>query len=128
MKKMSFALLLLPLALAGCSSITNLTPTRLERNSSGFYRVEAAWQTREQAIRPESIKPLVVVGSETYEMHPEEVVSDRWETFVPLPADQNLLHYHFKFDFLRNAMSAPVADSKMSPEFTLQVIDKPAAK
>ena len=59
---------MLPLVLAGCSSITNLTPSRLVRNDSGFYRVEAAWQTREQAIRPESIKPLVMVGFDTYPM------------------------------------------------------------
>jgi hypothetical protein len=128
MKKMTFALLWLPLALAGCSSITNLTPSRLPRNESGLYRVEAAWETREQTIRPESLKPMVMVGYETYEMRPELVVSNRWETFVPLPADQSLLHYRFRFDFLRNAISAPVEDSKLSPEYTLQITEKPAAK
>ncbi|MGD1084600.1 MAG: hypothetical protein ABSA47_07605 [Verrucomicrobiota bacterium] len=128
MKKKILALLSLPLALAGCSSITNLTPSRLPRNDAGFYRIEAAWETREQAIRPETIKPLVMVGYETYEMRPELVVSNRWETFVPLPADQSLLHYRFKFDFLRNAISAPVEDSKLSPDYTLQIIDKPGAK
>jgi hypothetical protein len=125
MKKKIFTLLLLPLALAGCSSITDLTPSRLTRTDSGYYRIEAAWETREQSIRPESIKPLVVVGLDTYPMQPEGVVKDRWETFVPVKADDNLLHYRFKFDFLRNHISAPEADSKMSPEFTLQVVDKP---
>ena len=114
----------MPLAFAGCSSITNLTPSRLTRNSDNLYHVEAAWQTREQAIRPESLKPLVMVGFDTYEMRPELVVSNRWETFVPVPADQSLLHYRFKFDFRRNTISAPQDDSKMSPEFTLQIIDK----
>jgi hypothetical protein len=128
MKKKTLALLLLPLALAGCSSITNLTPSRLTRNETGLYRVEAAWDTREQAIRAETIKPLVMVGFETYEMRPELVVSNRWETFVPLPSDQSLLHYRFKFDFVRNAISAPVEDSKLSPEYTLQIVDKPAAR
>jgi hypothetical protein len=122
--KKTFALLVLPLALAGCTSITNLTPSRLSRNSDGLYRVEAAWRTREQAIRPESIKPVVMVGFETYEMRPELVVSNRWETFIPVKADQSLLHYRFKFDFLRNAISAPQADSKMSSEFSLEIVDK----
>lgn len=126
MKKI-FILLLLPLALAGCSStITNLTPSRLARSSDGTYRVEAAWRTTEQAIRPETIKPSVIVGFESYEMRPELVVSDRWEAFVPVPADQNLLHYRFKFDFSRNTIPARVEDSKLSPGFTLKIVDKPA--
>jgi hypothetical protein len=125
MKKI-FVLLLLPLALAGCtSSIINLTPSRVVRNSDGTYRVEAAWRTREQAIRPESIKPSVVVGFESYEMRPELVVKDRWEAFVPVPADEKLVHYRFKFDFVRNAISAPVADSKLSGEFSVEIVDKP---
>jgi hypothetical protein len=124
MKKI-FILLVLPLALAGCSSsIINLTPSRLARNSDGTYHVEAAWRTTEQTIRPESLKPWVVVGFEKYEMSPELVVKDRWETFVPVPADQKLIHYRFQFDFSRNAISAAVEDSKMSPEFTLEIADK----
>jgi len=126
MKKI-YMLLLLPLALAGCSSsITNLTPSRLVRNSDGTYRVEAAWRTTEQTIRPDSIKPSVMVGLESYPMRPELVVSDRWEAFVPVPADQPLTHYQFRFDFLRNAFSAPVADSKLSATYTLEIVDKPA--
>ena len=126
MKKI-FILLLVPLALAGCSSsITNLTPSRLGRNSDGTYRVEAAWQTTEQTIRPESLKPLVMVGLESYPMHPELVVSNRWEAFVPVPAEQNLIHYWFRFDFLRNAISAPVEDCKTSQGFTLEIVDKAA--
>ena len=126
MKKI-FILLLLPLALAGCSSsITNLTPSRLARNSDGTYRVEAAWQTTEQTIRPESLKPLVMVGLESYPMRPELVVSNRWEAFVPAPADQHLIHYWFRFDFLRNAISAPVEDCKTSQGFTLEIVDKAA--
>lgn len=126
MKKM-LILIVLPLALAGCSSsITNLTPSRLVRSSDGTYRVEAAWRTTEQTIRPETIKPSVVVGLESYPMRPELVVSDRWEAFLPVPADQKLAHYQFKFDFLRNAISAPVEDSKLSETYTLEIIDKPA--
>ena len=128
MKKI-FMLLVLPLALAGCaSSVINLTPSRLARNSDGTYRVEAAWRTREQTIRPETIKPFVVVGFEKYEMIPEAVVSDRWEAFVPVAADQKLMHYRFRFDFSRNAISAPVEDSKMSPEFSLEIVDKPGER
>ena len=126
MKKI-YMLLLLPLALAGCSSsITNLTPSRLVRNSDGTYRVEAAWRTTEQTIRPETIKPSVMVGEKNYPMQPELVVSDRWEAFVPVPADQKLTHYQFRFDFLRNAIPKIVEDSKLSETYTLEIVDKPA--
>jgi len=126
MKKILF-LLALPLALAGCSStIVKWTPSRLARNSEGTYHVEAAWRTTEQAIRAETLKPSVMVGFESYEMRPELVVSDRWEAFVPVPADQSLVHYQFRFDFSRNKIPAPVADSKLSPPYSLQIVDKPA--
>jgi uncharacterized protein (DUF58 family) len=126
MKKMLF-LLVLPLALAGCSStIINLTPSRLTRNSDGTYHLEAAWRTTEQTIRPETIKPSVVVGLESYPMRPELVVSDRWEAFVPVPPDQKTLHYRFRFDFSRNKIPAPVEDNKWSQGFSLEIVDKPA--
>jgi len=126
MKKI-YMLLLLPLALAGCSSsITNLTPGRLVRNSDGTCRVEAAWRSTERTIRPETIKPSVMVGLESYPMHPELVVSDRWEAFVPVPADQKLTHYQFRFDFIRNGIPKAVADSKLSATYTLEIVDKPA--
>ena len=127
MKKKIFILLMLPLALAGCSStIINLTPSRLPRNSDGTYHVEAAWRTTEQAIRPETIKPAVMVGFESYEMRPELVVKDRWEAFVPVPADQKLMHYQFRFDFSRNTIPAQVKDSKLSPAYSLEIVDKAA--
>lgn len=52
---------------------------------------------------------------------------DRWETFLPVPADQKLVHYRFRFDFSRNAIPTPVDDSKMSQEFSLEIVDKAAA-
>ena len=126
MKKI-LLLLVLPLALAGCtSSVINLTPSRLTRNSDGTYHVEAAWRSREATIRTASFKPWVMVGFEKYPMTPEMVVSNRWESFIPVPADQNLVRYRFKFDFYRNAMSKPTEDSKLSPEFRLEIVDKPA--
>jgi hypothetical protein len=38
------------------------------------------------------------------------------------------MHYRFRFDFSRNAISAPVEDSKMSPEFSLEIVDKPGER
>jgi hypothetical protein len=122
MKKF-FALLLLPVLLAGCSSITNLTPSRSSRDPSGFYRVEAQWRSNRQAIRPESFKPLVVINNDTIPMRPVALVQDRWEAYIPVPAGQDVVHYHYKFDFLINAISQPRADSLMSSDYSLKITD-----
>ena len=110
--------------LTACTSITNLTSSRQVRNASGLYPVEVAWQTREQAIRPDSLKPLVMVGAETYAMRPTPLVSNRWETLVPVPADKNSVLYRFKIDYELNAIPARQLNSKLSPEYKLEIIEK----
>jgi hypothetical protein len=122
MNKKIFGLLLLPALLAGCSSITNLTASSCQRDPSGFYRVEAAWSSDRQSIRAESFKAVVVVETNTYPLRPVPLVQDRWEGFIPVPADQNLIHYYYKFDFLINSVSQPQADSLMSPEYSLRIV------
>jgi hypothetical protein len=114
-------LLLLPLAMAGCTSITNLTPTQYSRSPAGYYRVEAAWSTRERTILPDSINPRVMIGFDTYPMHREALVQDRWETFVPIPAEKDSIYYRFKFDFRVEAIRSQHDDSLMSQEYSLHV-------
>ena len=114
-------LLLLPAVLAGCSSITNLTPTQYPRDASGYYRVEAMWKSRRAVIRPGTFKPLVVVDLQTYPMRPVSLVSDRWEAFIPVPADKDFVRFHYKFDFMDDAFGKPKADSQMSAPYQLSV-------
>jgi len=114
-------LLLLPAILAGCNSITNLTPTQYPRDASGYYRVEAMWQSKERVIRPESFKPLVVVEFQTYPMRPVPLVKDRWEAFVPVPSDKNSIRYHYKFDFMEDAFRKPKGDSLLSAPYELSI-------
>jgi uncharacterized protein YceK len=123
MKKI-FYLLLLPVLLAGCASITNLTPSQYPRDPSGFYRVEAQWKSNRSAILADSFQPLVVVGFDTLPMRPVPVVQDRWEAFVPVSADKDYVLYRFKFDYQVNAISKPRPDSLMSPEYTLKITEK----
>jgi len=112
------------IVLAGCSSITNLTPSKLPRNTTGLYQVEAAWSSRQRTIRDESMKPLVMVGSETYEMRRVPLVENRWETMIPVPSDKDAIRYQFKFDYMVNAIPRALPDSKLSPEYKLQIVDK----
>ena len=121
MKKF-FGLLMLSALLTGCTSITNLTPSQYPRDPSGYYRVEAAWYSQKEAIRPGSFKPLVVVGGfDKFPMQPVPLVEDRWEAFVPVPVDKNLILYHYKFDFMENAIGGPRPNSLMSPDYELRI-------
>lgn len=121
-------LLLTPLLLAGCSTITNLTPERQPRNATGLYPVEAAFNTRQQTIRAQSIKPLVMVGLDSYPMRKTSLMKNRWETLIPISPDKTAINYRFKFDFEYNAVPQVRPDSILSREYQLKVGDKSAAK
>lgn len=125
MRKIFLSVLALStIILAGCTSITNLTPSKLPRNSTGFYQVEAAWNSRQRTIRDESMKPLVMVGNEVYEMRRVPRVENRWETMIPVPPSVSAVRYQFKFDYYVNAIPRALPDSKLSPEFKLEILDR----
>lgn len=114
-------LLLLPAVLAGCTSITNLTPTQYPRDPLGYYRVEAMWKSKQRVIRPDSFKPLVVVNFQTYPMQPVKKVEDRWEAYIPVPPEKDFVRFHYKFDFLEDAFHRPKADSLMSAPYQFSI-------
>ena len=119
-----FALLAMTLSACKTHSITNLTPGRQARSDAGVYRFEVGWGSHQQSIRTNSIKPFVVIGSESYPMERTPVVRDRWEAFVPAPADAKEVHYRFKFDYEYKAIPAVRNDSKLSPPYTMTIVDK----
>jgi hypothetical protein len=123
MKNKMLCLLLLPVLLAGCSStITNLTPSRYDRDPAGLYRVELEWRSNREAIRGDSLKAMAVVDFNTYPMRPVPLVEGRWEGFIPVPATQDLIHYHYKFDFMVNSVSQPEPDSMLSADYSLKIV------
>jgi hypothetical protein len=117
-------LLLLPALLAGCTSITNLTPRQQARNAAGFYPVEMVWDSNRQAIRKETLKPTVLVGEEAYPMRPALMLKKRWETLIPVPASSNYVNYRIKVDFEYNDIPVPRPDSRLSPPYQLEIKDK----
>jgi hypothetical protein len=121
-------LLLTPFLFVGCSTITNLTPAHQPRNATGLYPIEAKWDSRQQSIRPQSFKPSVLVGLESYPMRKTPLMKNRWETLVPVPADKNVINYRFKFDFEYNAIPQPRPDSILSREYQLEIGDKAGGK
>ncbi len=124
MFKRFLPVIFLPLLLTGCNAtFTNLTPQRQERSTNNFYLVEVALASRQQTMRWDSIKPQIMICTKYYPMHPTLLMTNRWEGFVPVPAGSSQVNYRYKFDFHYNAMGAPRADSALSPEYTLRIID-----
>ena len=123
MGRKNLLILLLPL-LAGCTTVfTNLTPKQQSRNPDNQYMVEVAVNSRQQTMRWESIRPQIMVGREYYPMRPTLLMTNRWEGFVPVAPGTNLVHYRYKFDFDYNAFGSARADSALSPEYTLRIIE-----
>jgi hypothetical protein len=128
MVKKLLPVLLLGLLMAGCATtthITNLTPQQEFRNDSGLYSVEAALASRQQTLRWQSIRPTVMVDKEFYPMRPTPLMTNRWETLIQVPKGQNVVSYRFKFDFDYNTFASPGrSDSKLSPVYRMQILDK----
>jgi hypothetical protein len=118
---------LLPLLLmTGCAStFTRLSPLQQQRNANNLYPVEVQFNSPQQSLRLDSIKPYVLVNGEPYPLRPVEMVQNRWEGFVPVPAGVSTVGYRFKFDYLYNTFnSPPKPDSAWSPMYQLRIIDQ----
>jgi hypothetical protein len=116
--------LCLPLLLAGCATpfvVTNLTPLQQIRTTNNLYTVEAAVASDQQTLRWDSIRPQIVVGAETYKMHPTRLMNNRWEGVLPVAPGTSVVRYHYRFDFDYNSWGGPRSDSTVSPEYTLRI-------
>ncbi len=124
MSKKSLPVLLLSLLLAGCATeITNLSSLHQQRNPNNLYPVEASFNSRQQTIRWQSIQPHILVGTESYDMRPVPLVSNRWEGLIPVPTGTRNVEYRYKFDYQYNRMGAPGTDSALSRKYMLQILD-----
>ena len=123
-------LLLLPVLLlaAGCSTtatFTRMTPGEQPRNANNLYPVEVAFNSSQQSLRWDSLRPYVVVHGQEFPMRPVPIVQNRWEGLVPVPAGENSVTYRFKFDFLYNTFGKdPQPDSSWSPVYSLKILDQ----
>jgi hypothetical protein len=122
LKKLSLVLLLL---LPGCATnFTNLTPQHPTRNADNLYPVEVAFNSNRQALRWDSIRPQIMVGNEYYQMRPTMLMQNRWEGVLPVPPGTKTIKYRYKFDFECNSFGKPKADTALSQEYTLQIMEK----
>ena len=123
MMRMLLATTLLGLLVVGCANtaITNLTPSHYPRNDAGVYTVEVELDTHQQTVQHHSLTPSVVVGMNSYPMRRTLKTENRWEGSVPVARGQENVQYHFKFDFDYNRFGTPGRDSKLSPQYELQI-------
>jgi len=119
-------LFVLPFLLIGCatSQITHLTPSRLPRKDNGQYALAVEWDSRQQSLIRDSIKASVVVGLDQYPMQRTLMLTNRWETLVPVPADNNVVTYRYRFDYEYRGFPTHQLDSKLSKHYQLFILDK----
>jgi len=119
-------LLLGSLLLGGCatSTVTNLTPSQLPRKANGQYLFEVEWTSRQKSLVRESIKPYVVIGLSQHPMRQTPMLTNRWETLVPIPGNQDLTPYRYKFDYNYLGFGMHKSDSKMSKPYQLRIADQ----
>ena len=111
---------------SGCAgTFTRLTPNLQPRNSNNLYPVEVAFNSQQQALRWDSIKPFVVADGQAYPLRPVPMVENRWEGLLPIPPSESEVKYRFKFDYLYNSFNAvPQPNSESSPNYTMKITDQ----
>ena len=106
------------LVLAGCATmtvntVTNLTASRLPRKENNQYMFSVEFASRQRTLVGESMQVEVVVGDRSYTMERTPLVKDRWETLVPVPGNQRVVNYRYRFQY----------DYKAIPEIRTMVVD-----
>lgn len=125
MWKKTFILLPALLLLAGCATtITNISAQRQLRNANNLYPVEVAFDSRQQALRWDTIQVSIIVGKESYPMRPTKMMRNRWEGLVPVPPGVNTVTYHYKFDYQYTDFGGPSKASAASHSYKLIILDQ----
>jgi len=120
--------LVIALILAGCATmsintITNLTSSRLPRKESGQYMFSVEFLTRQRTLIHETMRVSVVLGTETFPMSRTPLVTNRWETLVSIPANQDAVNYFFHFEYDYKAIPTVRQMSRDSELYRLELGD-----
>ncbi len=111
--------------LTGCTgTLTNLAPTYQIRRADNLYPVAVAFESRQQSLRWETIKPFVVVDNTLYPMRPMPLMTNRWETIIPVAPNLKAIHFRYKFDWQYNAIPNRHNDTLVSAPQFLRIVDK----
>jgi hypothetical protein len=110
--------------LCACSTMTNLTPTTLERAPEGVYPFEVAWDSSEESIRPDSLTAEVLMNTDSFPMEQHSAVNNRWSALVPIDDSRNVVNYRFKFLYQKKGLPQDVPGSQLSNPYALRIIDE----
>lgn len=89
-----------------------------------MYPFEVKWDSSQRSVQKDTLKAAVVIGLDTYLMQRNPLVTNRWETVVPIDPNKNLVHYRYKFDYEYLSIPQRKGNSKMSPSYTLKITEK----
>lgn len=120
-------LILMPalLLLAGCATTaTNISAQRQLRNADNLYPVEVTFDSRQQALRWDTIQVAAIVGKESYAMRPTKLMRNRWEGVIPVPPGVNTITYHYKLDYQFIDFGKVGKDSASSHSYKLMILDQ----
>lgn len=114
------------IGLTGCVSptLTNLTTRQQVRNANNLYPLEVMWNNQQSTIITNTIKGFVVVGTDMYPMQRSPMLPNRWETFLPVPRDKDLVNYFYKFEYEYAQIPVRQPGSRLSPPYQLQITDR----
>jgi hypothetical protein len=57
-------------------------------------------------------------------MEPALMLKNRWETLVPITATNKFVSYRYKFDYNYNRFGSRGANSKLSPQYQLEITER----
>src|SRR5688572_9943483 len=121
----TFCALAAMVLLTGCSTtITNLTSSHVPRTADNLYPFEVALETSQASMKENSLQAFVLLGADVYPMRPVEMLKNRWETAVPIPASTNYVYYRYKFEYLYDRVGGPGKNSRLSTTYQLEIVDK----
>lgn len=111
--------------LTGCTgTLTNLAASYQNRRADNLYPVAVAFESRQQSLRWDSIKPFVVVDNNLFPMRPMPLMTNRWETIIPVAPGVKAIHYRYKLDWQYNAIPDRRNDTLISQPQFLRIVDK----
>ncbi len=124
MFKKFLPVLVLPLLLAGCATqLTNLTSQRKPRDNNNLYTLELAFASQQETLRWESIRPEILVGTDSYPMRPTPLMTNRWEGVIPVPPGTGKVQYRYKVNYEYNSFGKPKPASFLSKTYNLQILE-----
>ena len=85
--------------------------------------MEVQFHTRQKTLRWDHIQPYVKVGSDFYPLQRTQLMTNRWEGLVPVPAGASKVEYRYKFEYETTKFGGFENDSALSPKYELKILE-----